>query len=356
MATIYTDYTGSGNTYRIKLEVTVKSTNASTNTAVLSWRLYPDYIATYPNTAFIYVSVWKVVINGKTIQGSPKKNVYGNNGNLGSGTINVSNASGKKVNIAMYVNYYTYSTTSYNRSKTGSITIPVLAVDPTLPTSISASGGTNNWINKDSPTFNVSWSGATSGTYTIDRYSIDASKDAWSSSTNVDNLYTSATSGSKSGVSLSALGLTGGETVRIKVGMHTSNGSGKWWGNIVWGSSFHIYSVPKAPTTFNVPSSQEIDTPFNVSWSGATAGSEGISKYQLQRRVYNGSSWGDWVTVLDKNATSYSAGTPKSITGSNSDAYQIQFRVRVYDGYYGYSDWVTKTVSVLINSPSTPRK
>lgn len=234
------------------------------------------------------------------------------------------------------------------------LSLPQLTVNPTLPNSISVSGGQGGYISKDNPIFNVSWSGAKAGTFTISRYSIDVSKNNWSSSYNADNVYTSAGSGSKNNVNFSGIGLSGGETIRVRVGMMTTNGT--WWGHTYWSGTFKVYSLPSAPSTFNVPATQEIDTAFNVSWSGATAGSEGISKYQLQRRVYNGSSWGDWTTVLDKNATSYSSPSPRSITGSTSESYQIQFRIRIFDGKYGYSSWSTKTLKIKINSPTAPRK
>jgi hypothetical protein len=242
--------------------------------------------------------------------------------------------------------------------------LPQLAVSPTLPNSVSVSGGSSGWLPLSNPVCNVSWSGASSGTYYIDMYSIDATRDNWASAPNAGGTISvaNATSGSKSNVNLSSIsGLRGGDTVRIRVGMRTSDGN--WWGHTYWGGSFKIYTSPSAPTTFNVKSSQEIDTSFNISWSGASAGSNGIAGYDLEIRAYNGSSWTDWVRLYNcKNTTSYSSGTPKSLSvnGVSYSTYgenvQFQYRVRTSDGQIATSDWVTKTMKILINSPTAPRK
>ena len=239
-----------------------------------------------------------------------------------------------------------------------------VAKDPTLPNSVSCSGFSDtSWIDVTNPVFDVSWSGATKGTYTISQYSVDASKDGGATWKNVGNLTTDKTSGSLTDVSLSDLGLKGGETIKIRIGMRTSNGNGKWWGHSPWGGSFKAFSYPSAPTTFNVPSSQEIDTTFNINWSGATAGSNGIAGYDLQARAYNGSTWTGWSDLwVCVNATSYPSGSPKSLNigGVNYATYgekvQFQYRIRTSDGQIATSSWVTKTMAITINSPSAPRR
>ena len=241
------------------------------------------------------------------------------------------------------------------------IYLPQLSVAPTLPNSVTASGGTNNWVDINNPVVTVNWSGATSGTYTISRYNIDATKNGWGSYAYLGGVDSSATSGSTN-INLSGLGLSGGETVGLRVAMGTSDGN--WWGHTYWGGSFHIYSHPTAPTTFSVPSSQEIDTPFNITWGGATSGSEGIAGYDLEIRAYNGSSWTDWVRLLTcKNQTSYSSGSPKSLKvnnvsyANNGENVKFQYRIRTSDGHYATSEWKESgQLSIKINSPSNPRR
>ena len=252
---------------------------------------------------------------------------------------------------------------TYGMSASNSIHLGGFAVSPTLPNSVSVSGGNGGWLPLSNPVCNVSWSGASSGTYYIDMYSIDASRDNWASAPNVGGTVSvaNATSGSKNNVNLSMSGLRGGDTVRVRVGMRTNNGT--WWGHSYWGGSFKIYTSPTAPTTFSVPSSQEIDTAFNITWAGASAGSNGIAGYDLEIRAYNGSSWTDWVRLWNcVNKTSYSSGSPKSLSvngvsyANNGENVQFQYRLRTSDGIIATSDWVVKTMKIFINSPTAPRK
>lgn len=248
----------------------------------------------------------------------------------------------------------------YEASGSSSVWLPQLAVDPTPPNSVSVSGGSSGWLNKDSPLFNVSWSGASAGTATIYGYSIDVSKDNWGNSTNVGYVETGNTYGSANNVSASAVGLNGGETIRIRVGINSSYG---WKGHGYWGGTFKVYSRPSAPSTFNVPANQEIDTSFNITWSGASAGSNGIAGYDLEIRAYNGSSWTDWVRLWNcVNKTSYPSGSPKSLSvngvsyANYGESVKFQYRIRTSDGIIATSDWVTKTMNILINKPTVPRK
>lgn len=249
---------------------------------------------------------------------------------------------------------------TYGMSASNSIHLDGFAVAPTPPNSVSVSGGNSGWLSINNPTFNVSWSGASTGTYTITQYNIDVTKNDWASITTPASLSTSNTYGSLNNVSASSLGLSGGETVRVRVAMMTSRGD---WLLSYWGGSFRTYSNPTSPTTFNVPSSQEIDTAFNITWAGASAGSNGIAGYDLEIRAYNGSSWTDWVRLWNcVNKTSYSSGSPKSLSvngvsyANNGENVQFQYRLRTSDGTIATSDWVVKTMKIFINSPTDPRK
>ena len=249
---------------------------------------------------------------------------------------------------------------TYGMSASNSIHLGGFAVSPTLPNSVSVSGGDGEWLPLSNPVCNVSWSGASAGTYTITQYNIDVTKNDWASITTPASLSTSNTYGSLNNVSASSLGLSGGETVRVRVAMMTSRGD---WLLSYWGGSFRTYSNPTSPTTFNVPSSQEIDTAFNITWSGASAGSNGIAGYDLEIRAYNGSSWTDWVRLWNcVNKTSYSSGSPKSLSvngvsyANNGENVQFQYRLRTSDGIIATSDWVVKTMKIFINSPTDPRK
>ena len=284
---------------------------------------------------------------------------------LGEGTVTVWHTDAVNIGFGFssgirWKDYTSGGYLAYDPSANGSITLPQLAVAPTPPNSVSVSGGSSGWLSINNPTFNVSWSGASAGTYTITQYNIDVTKNDWASITTPASLSTSNTYGSLNNVSASSLGLSGGETVRVRVAMMTSRGD---WLLSYWGGSFRTYSNPTSPTTFNVPSSQEIDTAFNITWSGASAGSNGIAGYDLEIRAYNGSSWTDWVRLWNcVNKTSYSSGSPKSLSvngvsyANNGENVQFQYRLRTSDGTIATSDWVVKTMKIFINSPTDPRK
>ena len=144
--------------------------------------------------------------------------------------------------------------------------------------------------------------------------------------------------------------------------MKTNNGT--WWGHIYWNGVLNVYSSPTAPSTFTSPTSVEIDTGFNLTWGGASAGSNGIAGYDLEARAYNGSSWTDWTRILNcKNQSSYSVSKIKDLTvngisySTNGENVKFQYRIRTSDGTVGVSSWKnSNTISILINSPTTPRK
>lgn len=346
--------------FYLTLNVWVGDTDNNRHGHRLDWELILHHNKLDVNQTL--ATVW---INGEAISisaGGRHTTGSGYNWRIGSGSKWIWHDNG--VNIGFSFNFDSNWTIGGKKtngmSASGSIWLDGFAVAPTPPNSVSVSGGNSGWLSINNPTFNVSWSGASAGTYTITQYNIDVTKNNWASITTPASLPTSNTYGSLNNVSASSLGLSGGETVRVRVAMMTSRGD---WLLSYWGGSFRTYSNPTSPTTFNVPSSQEIDTAFNITWSGASAGSNGIAGYDLEIRAYNGSSWTDWVRLLNcKNQTSYSSGSPKSLNvngvsyANNGENVQFQYRLRTSDGIIATSDWVVKTMKIFINSPTDPRK
>jgi len=160
---------------------------------------------------------------------------------------------------------------AYDPSASNTLYLPQLAIPPTVPTSVSVSGNSGTWVNKDDPKFSASWSGATAGTYTIDAYSVDIAKYGQGNYTNTGNVETSQTYGSVSNRPINVLGaLSGGDKLQVRIGLHTTTGGDNgWWGHIYWGGTLNVYSSPIAPSTFSVPSSVEIGSNLTISWSGA---------------------------------------------------------------------------------------
>lgn len=197
------------------------------------------------------------------------------------------------------------------------------------------------------------------GTYVINEYSIDVAVYGTNNWWNTGSVWTSDTGGS---ATRTINGAVGGQKYQVRVGMKTSDG--RWWNHTYWNGTLNVYSSPTAPTTFSAPSSVEIDSGFNLTWGGATAGSNGIAGYDLEARAYNGSSWTGWVRIFSaKNQTSYSIAKIKDLTvngvnySKNGERVKFQYRIRTSDGIVAVSGWKESvTISILINSPTTPRK
>lgn len=278
---------------------------------------------------------------------------------VASGNKRIYGASNKYFTASMTASIYQYA---QNASGSGGWTLPTLVVNPTIPNWISVSGGAGGtWVDRDNPSFNVSWGGATSGTYTISQYSIDVTKYGANSWANTGNYGTSAGSGSTTR-NVTGIGtLNGGDKVQVRVGMMTTNGT--WWGHVYWNGVLNIFSKPTAPTSFVAPSQVEIDQGFNLSWTGAVAGSNGLAGYDLQARAFNGTNWTDWTNIfLCKNQTSYSVSKIKDLEvngvsySKNGEGVKFQYRIRSTDNIIGVSSWKESAqIGILIYNPTTPR-
>lgn len=333
----------------------IEEKNSGGNWIRIGWNLIPRG----GSAQWYYTKSIAVNIDGEQVfyAGSGKTKCYRNT-TFASGSKTLYNAGGRNFSASTSGDIYTYGTN--NARGSGSWTLPTLAINPTLPTSISVTGGAGgSWVNKDNPQFSVSWSGATSGTYTIAEYSIDVALYGSNNWWNTGSVNTSATGGS---ATRTISGASGGQKYQVRVGMKTSNG--QWWNHTYWGGTLNVYSSPTAPTTFTAPSSVEIDSGFNLTWGGARAGSNGIAGYDLEARAYNGSSWTDWVRIFSaKNQSSYSVSKIKNLTvngvnySKNGEGVKFQYRIRTSDGIIATSAWKNSgQIGITINSPTVPRK
>lgn len=106
--------------------------------------------------------------------------------------------------------------------------------------------------------------------------------------------------------------------------------------------SVPAYTPPSVPpsqvSSISVPSSVAHNSAVTFSWSGASAGSRPIWGYDLRYRLYNGSSWTDWVGLGSTTSTSYTLATTNTlnINGVTTSAYgtnmKIQVAVQTSDG------------------------
>lgn len=338
----------------LKFSWSIKSKNASSNYVDISWKLVG---AGGTSTRWYMSGSFKVVIDGDTEYSSATRIKLYNGTVVASGTKRLNNASNRTFSASAQAGIYTVAV---NCKGSGSWKLPQLAVEPTLPNSIKVTGGAGgSWVDEDDPKFSVSWSGAKRGTYTIAAYSIDVTKYGKNKWSNTGSLNTSATSGS---ATRSISGAKGGEKYQVRVGMKTTDGT--WWGHTQWSGTLNVFSSPTAPSTFTAPSSVEIDSGFNLTWSGAKAGSNGIAGYDLEARAYDGSSWTGWVRILSaKNQSSYSVSKIKDLTvdgvnyANDGEDIKFQYRIRTTDNKIATSAWKNSgQIGIKINSPTTPRR
>ena len=285
---------------------------------------------------------------------------------LGSGSHRIYHTDGRNISVSAQLNLNAKINSVYKGSfsPSGTVWIAQLAINPTLPTWIDASGGAGGaWVDRDNPTFNVSWGGASSGTYYISEYSIDVAKYGQGNWGNSGSLgVANATGGNVTRNINSVFSVAGGDKIQVRVGMKTNNGT--WWGHVYWGGILNVYSRPTSSSIFTSPTSVEIDNGFSLTWSGASAGSNGIAGYDLEARAYNGNSWTNWTRILNcKNQSSYSVNKIKDLTvngvsySTNGENVKFQYRLRTSDGIISVSDWIySNVISILINSPTMPRK
>ena len=338
----------------LKFSWSIKNENALKNYIDISWKLVGAGGAT---TNWYRAGSFKVVIDGDTVYSSATRIKLYNGTVVASGTKRINNASNRTFSASAQAGIYTVAV---NCKGSKSWTLPTISIDPTLPKSIKVVGEAGgSWVDKDSPNFSISWSGANSGTYTISEYSIDVSKYGENNWTNTGSFKTSATSGN---ITRAIKNAVAGDKYQVRIGMKTTNG--KWWGHTQWNGVLNIFSNPTPPNIFSAPSLVEIDSGFNLTWSGATSGSNGIAGYDLEARAFDGVDWTDWTTIFNtKNQSSYSVPKIKDLSvgginfTQNGENIKFQYRIRTTDGQIGVSEWVNSVeIGIQINSPTAPRK
>ena len=108
-----------------------------------------------------------------------------------------------------------------------------------------------------------------------------------------------------------------------------------------------------APTTVTVAStSADPGDKVKLSWSGAKAGTaNSITGYDIQKREYDGESWGSWTSASPSSVSSTSTSSSASVTISSVPGNLTQFRVRTKGsaGSSYYSGWSSASSSVTSN-------
>lgn len=108
-----------------------------------------------------------------------------------------------------------------------------------------------------------------------------------------------------------------------------------------------------APTTVTVAyTSADPGDKVKLSWSGAKAGTaNSITGYDIQKREYDGESWGSWTSASPSSVSSTSTSSSASVTISSVSGNLTQFRVRTKGsaGSSYYSGWSSASSSVTSN-------
>ena len=108
-----------------------------------------------------------------------------------------------------------------------------------------------------------------------------------------------------------------------------------------------------APTSVTVAStSADPGGKVTLRWSGAKAGTaNSITGYDIQKREYDGESWGSWTSASPSSVSSTSTSSSASVTVSSVPGNLTQFRVRTKGsaGSSYYSGWSSASSSVTSN-------
>lgn len=169
---------------------------------------------------------------------------------LCGGSAWISHSSSKSVNFSFTTKFGSSGWTINGKkctslSGSGTITLPQLAVSPTLPTRYDVGGFRENWIDIADPKFHIDWSGASAGTYTISEYNVQVTKLNDNTWTTEKTYSTSSTSGSDNAVPITHTSLTTGMKLQTRLGMKTTNGT--HWGYVTSSSVLTVMSKPQTP-------------------------------------------------------------------------------------------------------------
>lgn len=105
---------------------------------------------------------------------------------------------------------------------------------------------------------------------------------------------------------------------------------------------------PTTPTNLVVPSLIVSNEVTRISWNASTDVDGNLTGYEVHRRLYQGSAWGEWTQIYTGANTYYDD------TITETGYTQAQYQVRAYDADNDYSAWATSTaVTVTDNKPPT---
>lgn len=177
----------------------------------------------------------------------------------------------------------------------------------------------------------LSWSGASAGTanaissYEV-QYSESSDGSSWGAWTALSIVNTTSTSGSLSVAPPS----TRGYYRRYQVRTRGAAGSSYYSGWKVSSNTLRRNTQATAPSVFTVSPTVYRNQDVTLSWSGATAGTSAIARYDIEHCTStDGSNWGGWTALV--SVTSSSTSGNKAVTPSQTLGVYTKYRIAAVD-------------------------
>lgn len=244
------------------------------------------------------------------------------------------------------VSYWSYSQGRYKLAANDT-TIPLLNTTRcTTPTSASLSATTSTGGN-----VTLSWSGAANGvTNAVDHYSIQRAESSngssWGSFANLTRVSGSAPNGSTAVAPPGTLG----HYYKYRVRAEGTAGASYFPDNPEWRESSN--SVKRTTTRCTAPSlslaaTSSTGANVNLNWSNAAGSTlNAITGYLIQRREYNGSSWGSWADLQTVSSSTTSGTLSVAPPSAAFHRYGYRIQTRGAGGSDYYSVWAESSNSL----------
>ncbi len=111
-----------------------------------------------------------------------------------------------------------------------------------------------------------------------------------------------------------------------------------------------LANLPTAPTSVTVPADAQYNKAFNVSWTGATAGTGSITGYtvEVRHKPAGSGTWSSWVGTASPSASPISTNPSNYIAWDVKAGDTLQFRVFTKNSYDLTSAVATTSGHVLM--------
>lgn len=198
----------------------------------------------------------------------------------------------------------------------------------------------------------LTWGGATPGSNGVLTYDVEVQSTApdggWTNWLRISNAQTGT---SYQEIVLNQMNVNGvrpyvGVQYQYRVRTSDNYAATSGW---IYGTLYVSFGNPTSPTAYTLnPERIKVGENVVVSWSGASGGSGSISRYIIQKRVFNHTTqtWNNWAEIGNTTSTSYTYRIPDDL--KNEDL--VQFRICTINSWGQTSDWlITSSVTIRGN-------